>query len=112
MKKNFSTKIVAFYAVFALITMAMIFTAEGRAVPFMQEGGLIQFLQLPAAITIIYGLANFENRKKAFWCIFSSLVIAMLGSFITAILCVLLLGICMLFDDKNVRKQIDSLAKE
>ncbi len=112
MKINFSKKIVVFYAVFSAITMAMIFTAKGDAVPFMQEGGLIQFLQLPAAITIICGLANFENRKKAFWCIFSGLVVAMLGSFITAMLYVLLLGICMLFDNEKSRKEIDSLAKE
>lgn len=114
MKKfEISKKVVAFYAVFSVITVAMIFTAKGDAVPFMQEDGLIQFLQLPAAITCIYGIGYFEiDRRKTFWSVFSGLIVAMLGSIITAGLYVLLLGICMLFDNEKSRKEIDSLAKE
>ena len=112
-KSEISKKVVLFYAVFSVITMAMIFTAQGNAVPFMQEGGLIQFLQLPAAITCIYGISFFEiDRRKTFWSVFSGLVVAILGSIVTAALYVLLLGICLLFDNENVRKKIDSLAKE
>lgn len=113
--EKISKKVVLFYVVLIAFTMAMILTAKGASVPFLQEGGLIQLLQLFGAITCVYGIAHFEiNRKKAFWYIVSGLIVAMLGSLITAGLYLVLMVICMLFsiDSEKSRKEIDSLAKE
>ena len=115
MKKSVNPiRVVAFYALVTLLVIAMMFTAKGCVIPFLQEEGLISLMQLFGGFTGVYGIIcrdNGENKKGA-WYVISGMIIAAFGSVATAVLYFLLILVTMLIGDDALWKKFDSLAKE
>ena len=96
-----------FYAVAVLCVTAMIITANGNL------EGFWQLMQLFGGITGIVGITNYDlNRKKTVWYIFSGLIVALLGSIVTAIIYVLMLALMMVICNATLRKELDVMCKE
>ena len=114
MKKNFSTRVVVFYVCVTMLVVTMVFTAKGEMVPFLREDGLIALMQLFAAFAGVYGImckANGEHQKGA-WYVIGGLVVAILGSTITAIAYFVLILVTIIIGDDTLWKKFDKLAKE
>ena len=105
--KNVSFRVIIFYAVAVVFIAAMIITANGDL------DGFWQLMQLFGGITGIVGITNYDlDRKKTVWYIFSGLIVALLGSIVTAIIYVLMLALMMLICNDALWKELNVMCKE
>lgn len=105
MKMSF--RVIIFYAVAVVFIAAMIITANGDL------DGFWQLMQLFGGITGIVGITNYDlDRKKTVWYIFSGLIVALLGSIVTAIIYVLMLALMMLICNDALWKELNVMCKE
>ena len=102
-----SFRVIIFYAVAVVFIAAMIITANGDL------DGFWQLMQLFGGITGIVGITNYDlDRKKTVWYIFSGLIVALLGSIVTAIIYVLMLALMMLICNDALWKELNVMCKE
>jgi hypothetical protein len=108
MKKNLSIRVVAFYLTITLLIVFMMMSATPKL------DGFWQLAQLFGGLAGVYGIMCKTNglHQKGAWFIIGGLVVAILGSFITAVAYFLLITLTLFIGDDALWKKFDSLAKE